>query len=197
MVDAIRMLSYGLSLGTPMGSYQDKRNKFVLFSLLCFFVGLYVSGNHQEAKAQLIPVPPPVQQPKPTQADLGAVQVNNSTSSPTIQVLTTSLLEGGNVFRVKITDRFDLRSTQITYVQNGQIVTQGLVRDPNNIYKALINAHLPSAVIITTAVDTQGKSESVVKVLDVTPLPNSILGQITNFLYGVGKSIVSIFGFTK
>jgi hypothetical protein len=107
------------------------------------------------------------------------------------------MIEGANVFRVKIEDKSDIKIAEITYVQNDQIVTQGLVRDPNNIYKALVAAHLPSSVVGISAVDTDGKTAAVVKVLSVTPLSNSIIGQVTNFLSGVGKSIVSIFGSTK
>jgi hypothetical protein len=107
------------------------------------------------------------------------------------------LIEGGNVFRVKITDVAPITTAQITYVQNGQLVTQGLVRDPNNIYKALIYAHSPLAVVVTNAFDVHGKTASVIKYLNVTPLPKSIHEQITNFFFGIGKSIVSIFGSTK
>jgi len=200
MVNFIRVLSNGLILGTILRSLNRfRRNGFVMFSLLCLFIGLSISEDHQQANGQLIPIPPPAptQPPKATHFNLGPNQVNSSISSPTIQFLTNSLIEGGNVFRVKITDKSDIKIAEITYVQNDQIVTQGLVRDPNNIYKALIAVPLPSAVIVINAVDTYGRTASVVKVLDVTPLPNSIFGQITNFFFGVGKNIMSIFGSAK
>ena len=111
-----------------------------------------------------------LQQPKSTPLHLEPSQFKNDTNSPIVEVLTTSLIEGGNVFRVKITDKAPITTAQITFVQNGQLVTQGLVRDPNNIYKALIDAHLPSAVVVTSAVDVHGKTASVVKYLNVTPL---------------------------
>jgi hypothetical protein len=107
------------------------------------------------------------------------------------------MIEGENVFRVKITDEAPITTAQVTFVQNGQLVTQGLVRDPNNIYKVLISERSPSAVVITSAFDVHGKTASVVKYLDVTPLPTSIQTQITHFFFGIGKSIVSIFGATK
>ena len=94
---------------------------------------------------------------------------------------------------MKIADKSEIMNAEITYVRNGQLVTQELVRDPNNVYKTLIDGHLPSAVVVTNAEDLAGKTATVVKVLNVTPLSNSILGQITNFLFGIGKSIVSIF----
>jgi hypothetical protein len=107
------------------------------------------------------------------------------------------LIEGGNVFRVKITDEVPITTAQVTFVQNGQLVTQGLVKDPNNVYKALIYAHSPLAVVVTSAFDVHGKTASVVKYLTVTPLSKNIVAMITNFFFGIGKSIVSIFGSTK
>jgi hypothetical protein len=175
----------------------SRNNKFLIFSLSCFFIGFSISANEQQADGQITPIPPPAQQPKATPLQLGPSQIKNDTNAPTIEVLTTSLLEGGNVFRVKITDEAPITTAQITFVQNGQLVTQGLVRDPNNIYKALIYPRSPSAVVVTSAFDVHGKTASAVKYLNVTPLPKSIHAQITNFFYGIGKSIVSIFRSTK
>ena len=50
-----------------------------------------------------------------------------------------------------------------------RLVAQELTRQPNNIYNALIDPHLPSTVVVTNAVDVHGKTASVVKVLNVTP----------------------------
>jgi hypothetical protein len=198
MVNFIRILTYGLAMGKLIrNSNRFTRNKFVIISLLCFFIGFSISENEQQAKAQLVPIPLPVQQPKTTHPDFEPNQLNNTTSSAMIQVLTTSLIEGRNVFRVKITDKSDIMRAEIMYIRNGQPLTQELIREPNNIYNALINAHLPSTVVVTNVVESDGKTASVVKVLNVTPLPNSIFGQITNFLFGVGKNIVSIFGSTN
>ena len=198
MVNFIRILSYGLTMGKLIrNSNRFRRNKFVIFSLFCFFIGFSISENEQLAKAQLVPIPLLVQQPETTHPNFEASQLNNSTSSAMIQVLSTSLIEGRDVFRVKITDKSDITNAEIVYIRNGQLVAQELTREPNNIYKALIDPHLPSTVVVTNVVELDGKTASVVKVLNVTPLPNNIFGQITNFLYGVGKSIVSIFRSTN
>ena len=114
-----------------------------------------------------------------------------------IQVLSTSLIEGRDVFSVKITDKSDITNAEIVYIRNGHLVVQELTRQPNNIYNAFIDPHLPSTVVVTNVVDVHGKTASVVKVLNVTPLPNNMFGRLTNFLYGVGKSIVSIFRSTN
>jgi hypothetical protein len=198
MVNFIRILSYGLTMGKLVrNSNRFRRNKFVIFSLFCFFIGFSISENEQLAKAQLVPIPLLVQQPGTTHPNFEASQLNNSTSSAMIQVLSTSLIEGRDVFRVKITDKSDITNAEIVYIRNGQLVAQELTREPNNIYKALIDPHLPSTVVVTNVVELDGKTASVVKVLNVTPLPNNMFGQITNFLYGVGKSIVSIFRSTN
>jgi hypothetical protein len=167
--------------------------KFAIFSLFCFLIVISATKNEQLAYAQAIPIPPPL---PPSSAPLQSehIQFKSNTSPPKLEVLTSSLLEGGNVFKVRITDESPINTAQITFVQNGQVITESLIRDPNNIYKALIDAHQPSAVVIINAGDVQGKKTSLVKYFDVTPLPNSIVAQITNFLASIGKSIASIFG---
>jgi hypothetical protein len=182
-----------------MGSSKRfKRNCFVIFLFLCLFIGFSMSESQQQANAQLIPLPPPSTGPNPTQSHLEPTQArHDNISSPLIEFLTTSLTEGKNVLKVKITDKSDLRYAAITYVQNGNIVTQGLVRDPGNVYKALIDARSPSALIVIDALDISGQKASVVKQLNVTSFLSSILGQISNLFFDVGKTIVGIFAPTK
>lgn len=176
-------------------SNRFNRNNLVIFLFLYFLIRFSMSENQQQANAQLIPLPPPSLEPKTTHSPLepNHQATNDSISSPIIEFLTTSLIDGKNVLKVKITDKSDLRYAEIKYVQNGNVVTQGLVRDPNNVYKALIDSRSPSAVIIINAVDINGQRASVVKVLNVTSFPNNILGQISNLFFEVGKTIVSIF----
>ncbi len=189
-INFIRILAYELTMGKLI------RNIFVIFSLFCFFIGFSISENEQLVKAQLIPILP-VQQPRTTHSNFEPTQLNNSTSSAMIQVLTTSMVEGRNVFTVKIADKSDIMNAEIMYIRNGQPVTHQLIREPNNIYNALVDAHLPSTVVVTNVVEVDGKTASVVKVLNVTPLPNSIFAQLTNFLFSAGKNILSIFRSTN
>jgi hypothetical protein len=56
---------------------------------------------------------------------------------------------------------------------------------------------MPSAVVITRAVDINGKATSVVKYFDVTPLSTSTFRQTIDFFTSIGKSIVSVFGSGK
>jgi hypothetical protein len=165
---------------------------------LYLFIGFSTTESEHQARAQLVLIFLPVQQQaKITHPNLEPGKPDNRTSSPTIQVLTSSLIEGKSVFNVRITDKSHILNAKIMSIQNGKIVPQDLVRQPNNIYNILVDAHLPSKVIVTNAVDLDGKTSSVVSVLNVTPLPNSIFDRITNFLFDVGKSIVSVFRSTN
>jgi hypothetical protein len=166
---------------------------------LCLFIIFSVSESQKQVNAQLIPLPPPSLGPKATNSHLkpGQTENNNNTSSPLIEFLTTSLIEGKNVLEVKITDKSDIKRAETEYVRNRNLVTQELVRDPNNVYKALIDVHPPSAVIVINAFDINGQKASVVKQLNVSSFQNSILGYISNLLFYVGKTVVSIFAPTK
>lgn len=179
-------------------SNRSRDKKFVMFSFFCFFIGFSLSEINQQGYSQVTSIHPPALQPKSNrELHLEPSQVRSGTSSPTIEVLSTSFMEGENVFRVKITDELPVTTAQTTFVQNGQLVTRGLVRQPNNIYEALIDAHEPAAVVVTSAVDADGKKTSLDKDLNVTPPPNYILAQLMKFFADTGKSIVSIFVYTK
>jgi hypothetical protein len=171
-------------------------------ALLCFvsvFTLFYVSVEKTllvEVSAQIVPLPPSSQQ------SIGQVATNNNYnntgpnrvgSSPVIEFLTNSLKEGKDVVKVKITDRFPIRYVELRYVQNGQIITTGFVKDPNSVYKALIDVHPPSALIVVNAFDIYGNNASVVKNLDVHSLSDTIFNEISQFLYSTGKIIVSTF----
>jgi hypothetical protein len=181
-------------------SQRLNRNSLLIILFLCIFIRFSISESQKQANAQLIPLPPPSLGPKATNSPLKPSQTennNNNTSPPLIEFLTTSLIEGKNVLEVKITDKSDIKYAETEYVRNRNVVTQELVRDPNNVYKALIDVHSPSAVIVINAFDINGQKASVVKQLNVASLPNSILGYISNLLFYVGKIVVSIFVPTK
>jgi hypothetical protein len=149
------------------------------------------------ANAQLVPLPPPAHQlpSQPTKADNNNNIVNGSsqTAPPVIEFLTNSLMEGKNVVKVKISDKSHLIYAGLKYVRNGQVTTIGLIRDPGDVYKALIDAHSPSTIIELFAADVNGKKASVVKEFNVDSLSYSIFKQISNLLYHSGKIIISTF----
>jgi hypothetical protein len=179
-------------------SIRFKQNAFITFLILDFFLGLCIVVAQQQVNGQLIPIPPSTQPPpKTSQFELQAIQGKNnnysSTGPPVIESLTNSLVDGKNTFRVKITDKSDLKYSEIRYVRNGNIITEQFVRDPDNIYKVLIDVHPPSAIIVVNAIGMDGQSASLVKELNVSSLPNYILGQTFNVFFNIGKSIVSLF----
>jgi hypothetical protein len=170
----------------------SSNNSSSIFLIIFFFIMFSMSKNLRQANAQMIPLPTPSPASKTIDSKLDLIQDrNHGTGSPIIEFLTTSLLEGTSVLKVKITDKTDLSYAEMSYVKNGNVVTQGLLRDPNNVYKALIVAHQPSAVIVINAVDSHGQKASAIKQLIVTSLPYSILVDISNLFFNVGKFIVS------
>ena len=168
-----------------------------ILTIMFFFEILGEKTQIIETNAQIIPLPPSIQQPlaQPAKNTSNTSLINGSrvASSPVVEFVTNSLLEGKNVVKLKITDKSPLLYAELRYVQNGQIVTTGLVKDPNDIYKALIDVHTPSALLVANAVDVNGKKVSAVKDFDVNSLSDNVFNQISRFFYDSGKTLVSIF----
>jgi len=141
------------------------------------------------ASAQSIPLPPP----SPSNSGENLKAVPNDRAPPKIQILTTELDEGKNVFRVKITDDSSLQVREIKFVQNGQLTSTGLFRDQNDIYKALIDIHSPSRVIEVTAGDANGNTASTFREYEIKTAPN-VLTQILNALSQIPHTIQSMLG---
>ena len=76
--------------------------------------------------------------------------------------------EGKNVFKVRITDESSLRTREVKYVHNGQLRIDGLFRDQNNVYKALIDIQSPSRVVMVTAGDANGNIVSDFREYEIT-----------------------------
>lgn len=180
-----------------------------LFSVLFFFIltMMFFSGilgektQIIETNAQMVPLPPSTQlsmgQPAKNTSNPSVINGNRTASSPVVEFLTNSLVEGKNVVKLKITDKSALLYAELRYVQNGQIVTTGLLKDPDDVYKALIDVHTPSALLVANAVDVNGKKVSMVKEFDVHSLSDNVFNQISSFLYDSGKTLVSIFATPK
>jgi hypothetical protein len=153
-------------------------------------------SNVIQASAQLVPIPPPGNQ-LPSQVtksnNSGITNDSSYTAAPRIVFLTNSLIEGKNVVKIKISDNYHLIYAGLKYVRNGQVTTIGLIRDPGDVYKALIDAHSPSTVIEAFAADANGKKGSVVKDFDVDPLSYRIFKQISHLFYETGKILTSTF----
>ena len=109
-------------------------------------------------------MPPPFPEISPEEERV----VPNDPAPPEIEILTTELHEGKNVFKVRITDDSSLRTREVKYVHNGQIRVDGLFRDQNNVYKALIDIQQPSRVVMVTAGDANGNIVSDYKEYEIS-----------------------------
>lgn len=137
-----------------------KKLAFAFFLLLV----LTVSAGRC-ASAQSFPMlPPPLPENSPQEERI----VENDRAPPQIEILTTELHEGKNVFRVRITDESSLVTREVKYVHNGQLRVDGLFRDQNNVYKALIDIQPLSRVVMVTASDANGNLISDFREYEVT-----------------------------
>ncbi len=136
------------------------------------------------ATAQLIPLPPP--SPSSSTTD-NTNQAPNDNKAPVIQPLTTEIKAGKSVFKVRISDESGLQLGQIKYVHEGRIVTADLVKEQNDVYKALIDVQPPSRIIVIDAADQNGNVATVVKEYSILPGPDILKG-IENFFSSIGKS---------
>jgi hypothetical protein len=156
--------------------------KTVVVSSLLLMAMLPLTASY--ASAQSIPLPPP----SPSNSDEQTKVAPNDRAPPKIEILTTELDEGKNVFRVKITDDSSLQIREVKFVQNGQLATAGLFRDQNDVYKALIDIHWPSRVVEVMAGDANGNTDSTYREYDIKPAPN-LLSQILNALAQIPHTI--------
>ncbi|MGI8831320.1 MAG: hypothetical protein ACR2IS_01640 [Nitrososphaeraceae archaeon] len=139
----------------------------------------------QSSAAQLIPLPPP--SPSSNTIDQPN-QAPNDNKAPVIQLLTTEIKAGKSVFKVRISDESGLQLGQIKYVHDGRIVTADLVKDQNDVYKALIDVQPPSRIIVIDAADQNGNVATVVKEYSILSGPDILKG-IENFFSSImGKS---------
>lgn len=131
-----------------------------------------------QSNAQIIPIPPPAPEIK---RENNRDTIKSDNSPPHIEVLTTELRQGKNVIKVEITDESSIKSREVRYVHDGWIRSTDLVKDQNNIYKALVTVEPPSAVVVINAEDIYENKVSIAKLLSVT-FPPDLFSQIWDFL---------------
>jgi len=161
--------------------------KTIVLALLSMALLLPLAASY--ASAQSIPLPPP--SPGNTAGETKIAP--NDREPPKIEILTTELDEGKNVFRVKITDDSSLQVREVKFVQDGQLATTGLFRDQNDVYKALIDIHSPSRVVQVTAGDANGNLASAFSEYDIKPAPD-LVTQIMNALSQIPHYIQNLLG---
>jgi hypothetical protein len=140
------------------------------------------------ASAQPIPVPPPFPENAPEKIKIA----ENDRSPPKIEVLTTELHEGKNVFRVRITDDSSLTVREVKYVQNGQLRIDGLYRDQNDVYKALVDIQHPSRIVVVTAGDANGNVASTFREYDIVK-SEDVFAQIIDMLSRIPDYFQNLF----
>ena len=89
---------------------------------------------------------------------------------------------------MRISDESGLQLGQIKYVHDGRIVTADLVKEQNDVYKALIDVQPPSRIIIIDAAISNGNVATVVKEYSILPSPDILKGIEDFFSSIIGKS---------
>ena len=149
------------------------------------FVAAFSLVTTQSATAQLVPLPPP--SPDSNTIDQ-TNQAPNDNKAPVIEPLTSEIKAGKNVFKVRISDESGLQLGQIKYVHDGKIVTAALVKEQNDVYKALIDIQPPSRIIVIDAEDQNGNRATVVKEYSILPGADLLKGIENFFSSMIGKS---------
>lgn len=159
------------------------------FALAFLLLVIVVSGERY-AGAQTIPlVPPPFPENNPDEERVA----ENDRTPPHIEILTTELHEGKNVFKVRITDESSLQTREVKYVHNSQLRVDGLFRDQNNVYKALIDIQPPSRIVTVTAGDANGNMASDYREYEITG-SQDIFSQIVDRISQTLNFIHNLFG---
>ena len=125
-------------------------------SYLIVLVALITLGLLGQAYGQPFPIPPPF----PSGSEQTERIAQGDKTPPKIEILTEELNAGKNVLRVRITDDSTLRVRDVRYVQDGQIKSEGLFRDQDDVYKGLIDIQPPSKIVVVTAGDSAGNIAS-------------------------------------
>jgi hypothetical protein len=161
--------------------------KQLTVGLLLLMISVSTMGY---ARAQPMPlVPPPFPEKRPEDEKIA----QNDTTPPKIEILTTELHEGKNVFKVRITDDSSLRTREVKYVHDGQLRVDGLFRDQNNVYKALIDIDSPSRIVEVTAGDANGNIVSAVGEYEISK-SQDIFRQIIDVVSQVINYFQNLFG---
>ena len=164
----------------------SRRWKRLLLFSLTIVLGFFIFSNYIKTDAQLIPIPSPFTDTKVDNNKSNAVA--NDHKPPMMQILTNKLVQGKNVFKVKIIEESGIKSCEIRYISYESFKTTECVYDKNNTYKALISAAAPSQTVQVYAKDPNGNSATGVKNFIVSPQP-AILDQISNIFSHLLRSL--------
>lgn len=151
-------------------------------SAFVFLLLVLIVSAGRCALAQSFPMlPPPFPENSPQEERIA----KNDRAPPQLEILTTELHEGKNVFKVRITDESSLRTREVKYVHDGQLRVDGLFRDQNNVYKALIDIEPPSRIVLVTAGDANGNMVSDFREYQITEsqdILTQVMGRLSQML---------------
>jgi hypothetical protein len=157
-------------------------SSLVNVSAFVFLLLVLIVSAGRCALAQSFPMlPPPFPENSPQEERI----VENDRAPPQVEILTTELQEGKNVFKVRITDESSLRTREVKYVHDGQLRVDGLFRDQNNVYKALIDIEPPSRIVVVTAGDANGNMVSDFREYQITEsqdILTQVMGRLSQML---------------
>ena len=157
-------------------------SSLVNVSAFVFLLLVLIVSAGRCALAQSFPMlPPPFPENSPQEERI----VENDRAPPQVEILTTELHEGKNVFKVRITDESSLRTREVKYVHDGQLRVDGLFRDQNNVYKALIDIEPPSRIVLVTAGDANGNMVSDFREYQITEsqdILTQVMGRLSQML---------------
>jgi hypothetical protein len=162
--------------------------KAIAVPVLVFITLMSLTVFH--ASAQSIPLPPPFPENSAQGATTAAA---NDRDPPKIEILTTELHEGKNVFKVRINDQSSLQIREIKYVQSGQLKIDGLFHEQSDVYDALINIHSPARIVTVTAGDVNGNTATVFREYEIKPAPDLLI-EMTNLLSQIPQYIENLLG---
>jgi hypothetical protein len=168
----------------------NRRSLIALPALLLLVTGV-LNFSYDNAYAQAIPLPPPIPN-FGTSNEL--VYAEDDQEPPVIEVITTELKAGKNVFQVRITDDSTIQLREVRFVQDGKIISQGLNRDQNDIYKALIDIQPPAKIVVVNAGDVYGQITTVVKEYEISE-SSSFFDTIIDAISEFSRSLERLFSF--
>ncbi len=163
-------------------------NPFIKLLVVVSMSVLTIAVCHN-ASAQFVPLPPPSASTGHQDKNLH-VAINDRTP-PKVEILTKTIYEGKNVFKVKIEDESAIGSSIIKYVENGQIVSKPLSPAPGqpNTYQTLVDMSPPSRIIQLQVSDMAGNMADTYETYEIVS-SNDIFKRLVDSLTNLWNSIM-------
>jgi hypothetical protein len=172
--------------------HNCKFTDFLIGTIIILVLGSVAFDNVfiSNAGAQAPPLlPPPSSFSSPSNSNHNLRIAPNDTNPPKVEILSKDFTEGNNRVFVIVTDESDLRSLEVRYVNNGDIVSSDLIKDQGDQYFGLVKVEPPSCVLDFEITDAANNTASIAKEFKVSPQ-----GNIFDQLWAWFKGFLSNFG---